>query len=64
MTEKDQLAANAADTHQHDDNERDEAYGRYDAYWLAFHDWCVARGIPEDDMREHESEFEVDYYGD
>jgi hypothetical protein len=67
MNEKDKLQASAADPHQDKDNEReDDASTRYDAYWLAFHDWCVARGIPEDEMREsdYQVQFERDYYGD
>jgi hypothetical protein len=63
MNEKDELAANDADPHQYEDNERDAASTRYDQYWLAFHDWCAARGIPKDDMRAYEREFEADYYG-
>jgi hypothetical protein len=64
MNKNDKQATNAADLQQDKDNERDDASARYDAYWLAFSDWCVARGIPEDEMRVHEREFEADYYGD
>lgn len=68
MNDNDEQAANAADPRQFDsDTARDEANGRYDEYWLAFHDWCAARGILEGEMREgpdYQAQFEAEFYGD
>lgn len=66
MDESDKQAATAEDLQQDKDNERDDASLRYDVYWVAFSNWCAARGIPVEDMRksDYQVQFERDFYGD
>ena len=66
MKQDDKQAATAVDPKQYEDNERDDAYMRYDQYWFAFRDWCAAHDIPEEDMRtsDYQVQFERDFYGD